>query len=449
MKVKKFPFGIIILSLFLSCAQQSEKKHTLVSVVNHPLWSQNKTIYQVNLRQFSTAGDFNSLGERLPELKKLGVGIIWLLPVYPIGGNNSGDTTKNFYAVKDFKAISPDLGNEDDFRDLIKAIHQQGMYIIMEWVSNQTATDNVLTASHPEYFRKDENGKFISPAGKNDLIGFDYNNPALRNYMLEAMQYWVNEFDIDGFNCTAAEKIPVDFWDQVRRKLELIKPVFMSADGEAAYLHNRAFDMTCSWQLYYALNNVAQGREKVTKIEEILRQEQRLYPPSAYRMRFTETYNENPEAGTAIERLGDAAKTAAVLTATIPGKPMIYNGQEAGLEKMSAPFKEDSIQWKESVFRNFYSKLFSLYRDNPALYQGKMVKISPDDEAAVYAFARVKENYKVVVVLNFSANQRTIELESDELPGKYTELFSNVPLTFEEDRLFDLEPWAYRVFVAE
>ena len=127
MKVKKFPFGIIILSLFLSCAQQSEKKHTLVSVVNHPLWSQNKTIYQVNLRQFSTAGDFNSLGERLPELKKLGIGIIWLLPVYPIGGNNSGDTTKNFYAVKDFKAISPDLGNEDDFLDLIKAINLPGI----------------------------------------------------------------------------------------------------------------------------------------------------------------------------------------------------------------------------------------------------------------------------------------------------------------------------------
>lgn len=450
MKLKSILIILITGTILYSCSGQGEKKYQPVSVVQHPQWSLNKTIYEVNLRQFSSAGTFKGLQEKLPQLKELGVGIIWLMPIHPIGEKNRKGTLGSPYAVKDYLAINPDLGSEEDFRELVKTVHEQGMFVILDWVANHSAWDNALTETHPQFYLKDSLGNFVPPNKDwHDVIDFDYNNPEMRTYMIDVMKHWVYEFDIDGYRCDVAYMVPLDFWDAARRELELIKPVFMLAEAEEVYMHNRAFDMTYSWQIFHALNDIAQGKESVTKIDKILNEEKRIYPPSAFRMRFTSNHDENANVGSAVERLGDAVKTAAVLTATLPGKPMIYNGQEVGLDKRLPFFEKDSIDWRESTFRNFYSRLLNLYQENPALYMGEMVKISPADERAVYAFARIKEQYKVVVILNFSAEQKKIELESDVLPGSYVELFSNVPLTFEQSRVFDLEPWAYRVFAGD
>ena len=414
------------------------------------MWSINKTIYEVNIRQYTKEGTFKAFQKHLPALKDLGVGILWLMPIHPIGMENRKGSLGSYYSVQDFRAINPNFGSEKDFADLVNAIHEAGMFVIIDWVANHSAWDNKLTKTNPEFYTKDDNGDFVPPVKDwDDVIDFNYDNLDMRSYMLNALKYWVKEYDIDGYRCDVAEMVPTDFWDQARRELDAIKPVFMLAEGEAAFLHNRAFDMTYDWKLFHTLNEIAKGKSNVTKINGILIEEERLYPKSAFRMRFTTNHDENSWNGTVVERLGNAAKVSAVLTATLPGKPLLYSGQEAGLDKRLKFFEKDEILWKESTFREFYTRLFNLYQDNPALHFGKMIIISEKDEKDIFAFARIADQYKIVVVLNFSDKQKEIELESDSLTGSYKELFSNVDVVFEDSHDFDLEPWGYRVFVGE
>jgi cyclomaltodextrinase len=450
MRLLKITTFILMISLFYTCAEKKEKMYRAVSVVQHPVWSVNKTIYEVNIRQYTKEGTFKAFQKYLPALKDLGVGIIWLMPIHPIGKEKRKGSLGSYYSVQDFRAVNPDFGNEKDFADLVKAIHAQGMFVIIDWVANHSAWDNPLTKSNPEFYTRDKSGDFVPPvADWGDVIDFNYDNLDMRRYMLDALKFWVKEYDIDGYRCDVAEMVPTDFWDQARAELDALKPVFMLAEGEAAFLHNRAFDMTYDWKLFHTLNDIAKGKKTAANIHNVLLEEERLYPKSAFRMRFTTNHDENSWNGTVSERLGKAAKVSAALTATLPGKPLLYSGQEAGLDKRLKFFEKDTIEWKESSFRRFYSRLLNLYQQNPALHSGKMIKISDPGEKDIFAFVRFAGDYKIVVVLNFYDNQKQIELESVYLKGAYTELFSSVNVLFESSRKFDLEPWAYRVFVTE
>ncbi len=437
----------LILMVFFSCTD--EKQLRPISVVQHPYWSINKTIYELNIRHFSEEGTFKSVEQRLPELKALGVGIIWLMPIHPIGEEKRKGKLGSPYAVKDYLDVNPQFGTKQDFRELVQAIHNQGMYVILDWVANHSARDNVLVKEHPEFYIKDEAGNFVPPNPDwYDVIDLDYDNMEMRRYMMDALKYWVQEFDVDGYRCDVAELVPIDFWDRARAELDAIKPVFMLAEGQATYLHNRAFDMTYSWDIYRALNDITQGKKTVQEIDKILAEENATYPPTAWRMRFITNHDENSWNGTAVERLGDGLRPAAVLTATLPGKPLIYNGQEVGIDKSLEFFEKDPIDWQDkNNYRSFYSKLFNLYQANPALYSGTMVRVNGSEENHVYAFARVNEPYKVFVVLNLSADRRKAELRSEFMSGEYRELFSGVQLNKTNKELFDLEPWAYRVYV--
>ncbi len=442
---------LILIFIFLfSCSKKEETIYHSISTKGHPAWSTNKTIYEVNLRQYTEEGTFKAFQEHLPALKDLGVGIIWLMPIHPIGKENRKGTLGSYYSVKDFKAINPDFGTEEDFRGLIKAIHDAGMFVIIDWVANHSAWDNPLAKSNPAFYNRDKKGKFLQPNDDwTDVIDFNYDNLDMRSYMLGALKFWVKEFDIDGYRCDVAEMVPIDFWNQARRELDDIKPVFMLAEGDAPFLHKHAFDMSYDWKLYRALNGIAKGKSDISKVRSVLNDEEKRFPETAILMRFTTNHDKNSWEGTVSERLGEAAKVSAVLTATLPGKPLLYSGQEVGLDKRLKFFEKDVIDWKESTLREFYSKLFNLYQNNPAMHLGNMVEISDEDDKEIYAFVREKDTHKIVVVLNFSAKQKQFELESEFLPGAYKELFSNVNVTFEADHDFDIEPWGYRVFVGK
>jgi len=442
---------IAVFSLLIACGREEKEIRKPVSVVQHPQWSKNVTIYELNIRQFSEEGTFKAVEQRLDEIADLGVGLIWLMPIHPIGEKNRKGTLGSPYSVKDYLAVNPEYGTEQDFRDLVHAIHAKGMYVIIDWVANHSAWDIGLTETHPEWFNRDDQGNFVPPNRDwSDVIDLNYDNLEMRRFMLDALKYWVREFDIDGYRCDVAELVPIDFWDQARRELDAIKPVFMLAESEAAYMHNRAFDMTYSWELYRTMRAIYAGEKEAGSIDSLLLKEKKLYPENAYRMRFLTNHDENSWHGTVFELYGEGLKAFAVLYSTLPGKPLLYSGQEAGMQKRLEFFEKDPIDWSGGeTWRPFYSRLFNLYQQHPALYRGEMHKISPEDDEAVYAFARVHENDKIVVVLNLSGERRQLVMESPWLEGAYTELFSNVPLAMGQSKDFDLEPWGYRVFVAE
>lgn len=440
----RYILALIATLLLFNCGEKPQRP---VSLVEHPQWSLNKTIYEANIRQHTPEGTFNAFRDYVPELKKLGVGIVWLMPIHPIGEVNRKGTRGSYYSVKNFLKINPEYGTAEEFRNLVQTIHKNGMYVILDWVANHTAWDNPWIQEHPEWYTRDSLGNIVAPNPDwTDVADLNYDNPRLRRAMIDALKYWVEEFNVDGYRCDVAEMVPVEFWNSARRELQQIKPVFMLAEGEAAYLHDKAFDMTYSWAVYWTMNGIASGKETAQKLDSLLNEEKRIYPENAFRMRFITNHDENSWNGTVFERLGEGVKAFAVLMSTIPGKPLLYSGQEIGLDKRLSFFEKDPIQWEDNHFREFYSQLFNLYQKNPALYSGSMQTITSQEN--IYAYLRESGNEKIFILLNLSPERKIVSLNSDVIAGSYNEIFSGVPVRYGAEKEFDLEPWAYRIFIS-
>lgn len=441
---KTFFTLLISLLIWTACGNNEQPQ----SQVKHPAWSVNKTIYELNIRQFSQSGTFKAVTLRMAAIKELGVGIVWLMPIHPIGEKNRKGTLGSYYSVKDYLGVNPEFGGKEDFRALVERAHEMGLYVILDWVANHCAWDNPLVEKHPDWFTRDSLGNMAPPvADWSDVVDFNYDNPDMRAYMLDALKYWVREFDIDGYRCDVAEMVPLDFWEEVRVELDKIKPVFMLAEGSDPALHRKAFDMTYDWKTHKAMNHIAQGKKNAAVIDSLLKAEQGLYPQNAFRMRFTSNHDENSWQGTVFERLGDGVKTFAALSVTIPGKPLLYSGQEAGMQKRLNFFEKDPIAWRVNSYRKFYRRLFNQYQKNPALYKGSYRYVSTDNDQDVYAFIRQHQAQKVFALYNLSGETQQVKIASPYIKGDYRELFSGVSVAYDSEHIFDLEPWGYRIYV--
>jgi glycosidase len=422
--------------------------------VTHPEWSHNASIYEVNVRQFSAGGTFREFEAHLPRLKALGVKIIWLMPIHPIGVQKRKGSLGSYYSVKDYLAVNPEFGTMDDFRSLVDRIHDMGMYVIIDWVANHSAWDNPLTKEHPGWFTRDVQGNLVPPNPDwSDVVDFNYNNRELWGYMIGAMEFWVRDVGIDGFRCDVAGMVPLEFWNAVRARLDAIKPVFILAEWEDPAAHEHAFDMTYGWDLYHLMNKLAKRLVPASAIGIYLDREVSRYPKDAYRMYFTSNHDENSWNGTVFERLGEAAEVMAVLACTLDGMPLVYSGQEAGLNRRLEFFEKDEIPWREHQFRDLYSTLLNLKQQSRALWNGDqggdVTWIHTSNDGAVFAFVREKDADKVLVVLNLSAEQQAVELGGTAFLGSYTDVFTvgeKHEIRFTGGETVDLKPWGYRVY---
>ncbi len=422
------------------------------SVVVHPDWSYDKVIYEVNLRQYTTAGTFKKFQEHLPRLKELGIGILWFMPLHQIGEVNRKGTLGSYYSVKDYYSIDSSYGTKEDFKNLVNEIHNQGMYVIVDWVANHTAWDNDLNKTNPEFYKKDSLGNFVPPVPDwQDVIALDYKNKNLWEYMSDAMTYWIKEFNIDGFRCDVAGMVPTEFWNYSRKKLDKIKPVFMLAEWETPDLHFEAFDMTYSWDVYHIMNDIYKGEKKAKAILKQLEKEKKQYPENAFRMRFLTNHDENSWNGTEFERLGEGVEAFAVVSATIPGMFLLYSGQEIGLNKRLDFFEKDPIEWKESNLTDFYKKLISLKKNNQALWNGEkggeLIKIKNSNDSSVISFIRKKDNNKIFILTNLSKNNKEVTINDKEVFDTYMDFFNNDDVSLTENEKFFLKPFEYKIFV--
>ncbi|MBU3023338.1 alpha-amylase family glycosyl hydrolase [Aestuariibacter sp. A3R04] len=422
--------------------------------VEQPEWSKHAVIYQVNTRQFSEAGDFRSVQERLPEIRNLGVDILWLMPIHPIGEKNRKGELGSPYAVKDYFAVNPEFGTKDDLDALVDAAHSQNMKVLLDWVPNHSAWDNPLVASHPEWYARDHEEQFRpSPWWDwDDIIEFDYDNKALRNYMITAMKYWVEQHDIDGYRCDVAGYVPIDFWEQVRSELDSIKPVFMLAEWESRDLHEYAFNMTYAWSWNEVMHDIAHQRCGLDKLRKYYSWNERSWPSSAYRMTFVSNHDKNAWDGTQYEQFGEALEAAIVLSVIGEGMPLIYNGQEAGESKRLAFFERDPIVWQAHSIGNLYKALIKFKKIIPALGNGPfgatMIQVPSNDLKRVFSFVRMKDNHKVLVVLNLSPDTVAPTFMSSLYDGVYREVLSGIDEVLQSEQPLILSPWAYRVFYA-
>jgi len=417
-----------------------------------PEWAINATIYEVNIRQFAEEGTFSAVAEQLPRLRGMGVDIVWLMPIHPIGEKERKGSLGSYYAVRDYKAINPEFGTEEDFRELVKQIHDHGMYVILDWVANHTAWDAEWTRTHPEIYVTDDEGNFIIPPDTDwtDVIQIDFDHPETRRLMHDAMAYWVREFDIDGYRCDVAELVPTDFWNESRRRLEEIKPVFMLAEAEVPEHHEHAFDMSYGWETHHYMNRLAAGEISNADFFEHLKDNAARFPEHAYRMQFTSNHDENSWNGTVFERYGDGALTFAVLAATIPGMPLVYNGQEAALDRRLEFFEKDPIDWRDLPLQDFYTRLLQLNRTNRALFNGvhggQLVRLETTADDQVFAYYREKDGERVVVLLNLGDQPASFEVSFEALAGTYADLFGDETLELNARETRSLAPWDFVVY---
>lgn len=413
-------------------------------------WTKNANIYEVNIRQFTDEGTIKAFQKHLPRLKEMGVDILWLMPVFPVGELNRKGSLGSYYAVKDYKDINPEFGNIDDFKSLVKEAHSLGMYVILDWVANHSAWDNPWATEHPEWYQHDENGNFVSPFDWTDVIAFDYNNPIMRDSMVDALKFWIQEADIDGYRCDVAGMVPTDFWDNARDQMDSIKPVFMLAEDEDnPDLLRKAFDMNYGWKLHHLMNDIAKNKKNANDIWDYMAWNDSTYPKKSYRMYFTSNHDENSWNGTVKERMGDASEVMAVLAYTVPGMGLIYSGQEAGLDKRLRFFEKDTINWDRMVNADFYKTLNNLKKENKALWNGEaggtMLRLGDGSNQFVYAFIREKDDNKVIVILNLSDKPQSFSFDDENISGNFKNVFDGEEFVMDKETTIDLQPWNYIV----
>jgi glycosidase len=423
--------------------------------LRNPEWSKNAVLYQINLRQFTAEGTLRAAQGELPRLKTLGVDILWLMPIHPIGEKNRKGSLGSPYSVRDYYGVNPEFGTLDDLKRFVEAAHAQGMYVILDWVANHTAWDNPLVAQHPDWYTRDWKGDMHPTPwwDWSDIINLDYQQPGLREYMTEAMKYWVREAGIDGYRCDVAGFVPVDFWSNLREELEAIKPVFMLAEWESRDLHAEAFDATYAWSWYDAMHQIAKGHGDVNKFYVYYSWNEAFFPRGGMRMSFVSNHDKNSWEGTEFEAFGDALPAAMVLSFVGDGIPLIYNGQEAGNTKRLEFFEKDPIQWRPHPNGELYAKLIRLKKENTALWNGRwgalMIHVPNDKPAQVLSFVRKDGNGKVFAVFNFSDKPQTARFQQTLYQGDYVEYFSNEESGFDNKISMALAPWEYRVYVAK
>jgi len=431
---------ILIAAMFL---QKANAQHPA------PEWSKASTIYEVNIRQYTPEGTFEAFTAHIPRLHAMGADILWLMPVQPIGQLNRKGSLGSYYSISDYTATNPEFGTMKDFKKLVDEAHQNNMHVILDWVGNHTAWDHAWMKSHNDYYTAGKDGSIIPPvADWSDVADLNFDNKEMRKAMIDAMKFWINEANIDGFRCDVAMMIPDDFWKEAFSELRKTKPdVFLLCEAEGPQFIRDGFHMVYGWERHHALNKVAQGKAKAPLLDSLIRKDLETYPAGSYYMNFTSNHDENSWNGTEFERMGDAVKTCAVVAATMPGMLLIYSGQEVAMNKRLRFFDKDTISWVDDRnYTAFYSELIKLKKANPALWNGTYggdYKELDDKNSSVFSFARLKDDNRVLVFANFSNERQEVTIEG--YAGKYKMAVSGKKEKLKAKDKLEIPQWGYIV----
>ncbi len=449
--MKKY-FLLIVLSAFLFAQQPTPFAQQTARPSED--WIKKGIIYEIYPRAFSKEGNFSGIEKRLPELKKLGVTTLWLMPIHPVGIEKRKGTLGSPYSIKDYYGINPEFGNLDDFKRLVTKSHELGFKIIIDLVANHTAWDSKMFNEHPEWFTKDSAGNFIPPiADWSDVVDLNYNNHDMRRYMIAMLKYWVRDIGIDGFRCDVSEMVPTDFWNDARAALDSIKPIIMLSEGQYPEHHLQAFDLTYSWNFYHTMAAIFKGEKSAAEFDSLLARETAAYPKNSIRMLFSSNHDENAWDMPDVEKFGaEGAKLAAVLVNTFPGAPLIYNGQEVGNNVTLGLFEKFEIDWtKKNSYTPFYQKLYAIRKNNPSLAAGDYQNVKNNRADQIYTFIRTDGKNTILAAFNFSNGERTAQLELPKIFSslKFTNAFTGKNVAYKNVEKITLPKFGYRVFIVE
>ncbi|MCC8358834.1 alpha-amylase family glycosyl hydrolase [Salinimicrobium sediminilitoris] len=472
--MKKISILLLGLLTLASCKNEPEEtvavveeEQTIEPVTNEAM--ESAVIYEANIRQYSPEGTFDAFTKDIPQLKDLGVKVIWLMPIYPISEVRRKATNDlsiediedpeerkkylgSYYAIADYTAVNPEFGTKEDLDELVETAHENGMYVILDWVANHTGWDHPWLEENPDFYTQNEQGEPVDPLnpatgeswGWTDVADLNYDNKELWEAMTAEMKYWIEEHDIDGFRADVAGEVPTEFWDQAVPQLQETKPVFMLAESEDKDLFHNAFDMGYNWEGHHLKNQIAQGKATVEAWDEYMKKIDTTYQEDDYLMNFVTNHDENSWNGTVRERMGDAAEAMVALTYSIPGMPLIYSGQEYDMDKRLRFFEKDTISKTKGVMWPLLEKLGQLKNQNKALHGGKEAaaynRLQTSMDKQILAFERSKGGEKLIYIANLSEKPAdfTLELENEMQPYLGKKDFKK-----QKNDQYHFGPWEY------
>ncbi|HAT64061.1 MAG TPA: alpha-amlyase [Flavobacteriaceae bacterium] len=475
----KIAFLLLSTIVLISCKEEVKKEEPVektpqeitMAPIDHDVL-ESAVIYEANIRQYSTEGTFNAFAHDIPKLKELGVKIIWLMPIHPISEvkrkakgdllvadiENPEERKKYLgspYAVADYTAVNPDMGTMEDFANMVDVAHENGIYVIIDWVPNHTGWDHLWITEHPEYYTKNDKGEITDPIQDNgepwgwtDVADLNYDNKEMRQAMINEMLFWITEQKVDGFRCDVAHGVPLDFWEQCIPALREKKALFMLAEAELPYLMKgeNLFDMSYAWEGHHVLNDIAKGKENVERFDRYMDSVASKFENDDILMNFVTNHDENAWAGPLSERMGDASEAMTALTYAIPGMPLIYSGQEYDMNYRLEFFGKDTIPKTKGKMWPLLEKLGNLKNNERALKGGKnsatYERIKTSKDTSVLAFKRSKEGNEFIYVANLSSKPVKFTLP---VSGPFMDVMKDQIIDIVENEEHEFSPWQYLI----
>lgn len=408
-------------------------------------WLNKSNIYEVNIRQYTPEGTFNAFVKHLPRLKAMGVEVIWLMPITPISKKGMKGSMGSYYACSSYTKINPEFGDENDFANLVKQVHQLEMKLIIDWVANHTGCQHEWMDLHPDWFTRNEQGVFTERNGWDDVVDLNYDNPQMRNALIGAMQYWVTTFHIDGFRCDMAHLVPLDFWVMARKHLEPLGKLMWLAECENIQYHD-VFDISYAWQWMHTTEKMMEGVAGTQDIYNVLH-EYAQYPKGTFKLFYTANHDENSWNGTEYEKYKHCAKAMAVFCNTWKNSvPLVYTGQEMANTKRLSFFDKDALQWtNEPILAKLYSTLHQLRKTSDAIAKGDVFQLPMPNNFSM-AYIRTYEEDVVLVILNFSHEKLKTKFSHPSIQGNFEQVFSGLSYPLTPQTQFEIMPGEYMVY---
>ena len=412
-------------------------------------------VYEMNVRQLTEEGTLLMAMRHLQHLKDMGVDAVWLMPVYPIGVVERKGELGSYYSISDYCAINPEFGTMADFDAFVEEAHRLGMKVLLDWVANHTARDAKWLKDKPmSWYERDEQGVAKVPWDWSDTAKLNYGEKGVWQGQIDAMKFWVREHDIDGFRCDMAMLVPLEFWQDVRRELQSVKPnIFMLAEAEGAEFFDKAFDACYGWELHHAMVAVAQGKTRVWTLRDKIYSVLNDNPRTSMHMSFTSNHDENSWSGSEQSRFGEALSAMSALSFVLPKSlPLIYTGQEIGYDHSFEFFDKDAMpqfEWNNAT--EIYHRLCEMKHDCSSLRSadlgGSFIELNTNAPDCLLAFVREDEHSRVVYIANLSPYKIFADFHTGIYAGDYKNVISGETETLYEHTWGDVEPWSFRLLV--
>jgi glycosidase len=406
---------------------------------------QDVTMYQVNIRAFSTQSGLQGVTARLDSIKALGVNVVYLMPIFPVGSVKSVNSP---YCVKDYKAVSPEFGNLTDLRNLVDGAHSRNMSVMLDWVPNHTSWDNDWISSHKDWYLQDAAGNIVIPPGTNyaDVAQLNYNNATMRKEMIKSMKYWVYTANVDGFRCDYADGVPFDFWKQAVDSLRSISThkLLLLAEGGRADHFTAGFDYIFGFNYFGQIKSIFSSNQPITKLDAVNTTEYATATNGQHVVRYLSNHDVNGSDGTTLDLFGgiNGSMAAFVVVAYMKGVPMIYNGQEVGTTfKLTFPFTGADINWtpKPSITEE-YKRVIAFRNSSTAIRRGTLTTYSTAD---ICAFTKEQGTEKVFVVSNLRNAAGSLTLPASLANTTWTNAMTGAAVTLTTK--MDMTPYSYVV----